>query len=254
MLTLCTTISHGHDFWLEAKPYYSGPAKSIDISTHIGTGFIGDSMPNIPSWYSDFSLYQPTFKSAIEGELGRDPAGYFSPEKTGTYLVGFQSEFSYIEIDPVTFLKYLNEEGLDNAIESRQRDNLSDTEGRENYIRHAKLLVQSGDDFSVDNSQLVIGYDLEIIPLSNPYRKRLNDNLSLRIDYLGQPIENILLIAFSKDHPNQQQAIRSDSNGEVTIQLNQPGPWLLKAVKILPAKDDKADWQSHWASLTFELR
>jgi len=246
-LILFSNKGFSHDFWLEAHPFYTSPDKSVDISVHVGNEFSGDSLPNIINWYSDFSLYQEDSKKEIKGELGRDPAGYFTPEQQGTYAIGYQSDFSYVEIDPVIFKKYLTEEGLDEALTFRRENNLTGITGKENYIRHTKLLVQSGDNFTVDNSTLNFGYELEIIPLSNPYQKNLNDSLTVTLLYKNKPAKDILLIAFSKSHPEKTQRIRTNSEGQATINLNQTGPWLLKAVKILRIEDDKANWQSHWA-------
>jgi len=113
--------------------------------------------------------------------------------------------------------------------------------------------VQFGDQFSIDNSKINLGYELEIIPLTNPYRNKLNDTLRVRILYQNNPVKNILLNAYSKAMPKQIQSVRSDNNGEASITLDQLGPWLFKAVKILKIDDDKAQWKSHWASLTFEI-
>jgi len=252
-LGLLTGRSYGHDFWLEAHPFYTESGKTVDLSIHVGNEFVGDSLPNIASWYTDFSLYSAQSKKDIEGELGRDPAGFFTPSQPGTNAIGYQSTFSYVELDSATFNKYLDEEGLNNAIKYRQDHGQNKSQGNENYIRHAKALVQAGDQFKVDYSQLNLGYDLEIIPLSNPYQKNLNDKLSVKILYKNKPARDILLSAFSRVKPDQIQHIRSNSDGIARIRLNQSGDWLLKAVKILKIDDDKADWQSHWASLTFSI-
>ncbi len=239
---------------MEAEPYYSEPGKTVDISLHIGAEFVGDSQPNIYNWYDDFSLYNGASISEIEGELGDDPAGRFRPELPGTYLIGHQTTFTFIEIEPEIFNKYLHEEGLDNAIHFRQVHNLTNRPAKENYIRHAKLLVQSGQGFEVDNSLREIGYILEITPLQNPYKLRKGDKLDLKVLYRGQPAPDLLLIAFSKNQPKRLQNIRTDSNGLATISLDEEGPWLAKAVKILRLDNQKAEWQSHWASLTFSIR
>lgn len=252
-LTAFAASAMAHDFWLEAQPFYTKPGELVDISVHVGSEFVGDSLPNIPDWHSDFSRYQEDKKIPIEGGLGRDPAGHFKPEKKGTYIVAYQSDFNYVEIKPETFIQYLTEEGLDEAINIRKQNNLTDTIAKENYIRHVKTLVQSGDQFEIDQSAKVFNYELEIIPLENPYQKKIGETFQVKILYQNQPIKNILLIAFSKENPKQTQRVRTDKNGKAEITLNQADIWLLKAVKILQIEDEKADWQSHWASLTFSL-
>jgi len=48
---------------------------------------------------------------------------------------------------------------------------------------------------------------------------------------------------------------RSDQNGRATFAIDEAGPWLVKAVHMVPAAaGSNADWESFWASLTFEMR
>ncbi len=243
-----------HDFWLEAKPFYTSPGETVDISLHVGTDFNGDSLPNINDWYDDFSYFDGSIKKPVKGELGRDPAGYFTPLNSGSYLIGYQSTNSYVEISADIFLKYIHEEGLDNALADGLRLKRENKLAKENFSRHAKALIQAGNDFATDSSAQVFGYTLEIIPLQNPYRKQRGDTLGVKILYKGQPAKDILLLAYTKAQPLDRQQIRSNARGMASIKLDKTGKWLLKAVKIVPIKEGKADWQSHWASLTFALK
>lgn len=246
--------AYAHDFWLEAHPFYTQTDKTVELSVHVGNEYVGDSLPNIPNWYTDFSIYTPAKKIPVEGSLGSDPAGYFTPEQHGTYAIGYQSEFTYIEIDPATFNKYLQEEGLQNAIDYRHEHQQTDMQGNEEYIRHVKTLVQSGSTFDIDNSAIKFGYELEIIALENPYKKDLNDYIDFKVLHKNEPEHGIMVIAFSKKKPALMQQVRSDRRGIARIKLDQYGPWLVKAVKIIKLENQKADWQSHWASLTFEMK
>ncbi len=255
---LLATVASAHDFWLEARPFYTPVGQPVDVSVHVGSDFVGDSLPNIRNWYDDFAIYLPGSKRPMPGKLGDDPAGRFVPDRSGTWLVGYQSTFSFADIDPETFRQYLIDEGLDNALAWRREQGLEQTRGLERYVRHAKTLVQAGEGDEVDASTLAIGYELEIVPESNPYRLTVGDELGLRLLYRGEPAPNLLLIAFNKQDAERKQKLRSDADGRARIRLDRAGPWMLKAVKIIPYQSDsvdpKARWQSHWANLTFELR
>jgi len=246
--------AQAHDFWLEAHPFYTSVGKAVDISIHVGSQFNGDSLPNINDWYDDFSYFDGTSRKPIKGELGRDPAGYFIPKKSGSYVIGYQSTASYVEIDSTTFMKYITEEGLDNALPYAEKIRREGSVAKENFIRHAKALVQAGDGFDNDSSMQAFDYTLEIIPLENPYQKQPGEALNVRILYNGHAAENILLQAFTKASPEHKQRVRSNAQGIASIKLDKTGEWLLKAVKIVRIKGNKADWQSHWASLTFALK
>ena len=242
-----------HDFWLEADPYLTDNGKTVEISVIIGNELVGDSLPNIPNWYSDFTRFRDNTRIPIEGELGSDPAGHFKPEVSGTHIIGYQSDLTNVTLDPDTFLKYLKMEGLDKAILYREKNQQTQQPGKEDYFRHAKTLIQSGQDFSIDDSSREFGFELEIIPQQNPYQKKINEQIDFKVLYQGKAEHDIMLIAFSKANPTEEQRIRTDRNGLASITLNQKGIWLVKAVKIFRIQKDDADWQSHWASLTFEV-
>jgi len=57
------------------------------------------------------------------------------------------------------------------------------------------------------------------------------------------------------DASASRQVQRTDREGRVTFRLARPGVWLIKAVymKEAPSGVD-TDWESIWASLTFEVR
>jgi uncharacterized GH25 family protein len=156
-------------------------------------------------------------------------------------------------MDLDTFKKYLHNEGLEDAVNHDQSLIDNTTSINEKYIRHAKVLIQAGTEFQTDVSRRQTGYDLEIIPKDNPYRKSPGDQLAVKVLFEQKPAADLLLIAFSKTKPNLEQRVRTDQKGSAVINLDTPGDWLLKVVKILPDHSDAADWKSHWASLTFTL-
>ena len=144
-------------------------------------------------------------------------------------------------------------EGLDHAIAYREKHKQVQLPGKERYIRHIKTLVQAGQQFDIEDYSKPFDYELEIFPLSNPYRKKLNDSITFKVLYQNKPESGLLFIAINKNNPTLIQKIRTDMKGEATIMLNQKGAWLVKAVKIIPIEEKDLDWKSHWASLTFEL-
>ena len=242
-----------HDFWMEAHPFYTAPSDTVELSLHVGNDFVGDSMPNIASWYHSFNIYSVNQISAVGGSLGRDPAGYFEVAQLGTYLLGYQSVFQNADIDYDTFVQYLDDEGLVHARALIEQDPDTSKRFKERYKRHVKTLVQSGTTFEYDNSRYLIGHDLELVPEQNPYQLELGNKLGLTLYYQGQPAIDIQVAAFSKAHPEQVQYSRTNRLGQVSVVLDQTGPWLVKAVRIHQLKDQKHEWESHWASLTFTL-
>ena len=68
------------------------------------------------------------------------------------------------------------------------------------------------------------------------------------------PLAGALVVAFNQRSPYHRLRARSDQNGRATFAIDEPGPWLVKAVHMVPAAaGTNADWESFWASLTFEM-
>ena len=96
----------------------------------------------------------------------------------------------------------------------------------------------------------VLGLRLELIAEKNPY---VTGRVPVRLLYEGKPLEGALVVAFNKAEPLKKLKARTDKDGRVQLEFIRPGTWLVTSVHMFPApvKAD-ADWESVWASLTFE--
>jgi uncharacterized GH25 family protein len=78
--------------------------------------------------------------------------------------------------------------------------------------------------------------------------------LPLQLLYQGKPLAGALIIAFNRDRPMEKLKLRTDADGRVRMTLARAGVWLVTSVHMTPASLlSRADWESLWASLTFEL-
>jgi hypothetical protein len=83
---------------------------------------------------------------------------------------------------------------------------------------------------------------------------RSGDALPVRLTFKDAPLAGALVMAFNQRHPFLKKRVRSDQDGRATFTIDEPGPWLVKAVHMVPAPaGSNADWESFWASLTFEM-
>jgi uncharacterized GH25 family protein len=151
------------------------------------------------------------------------------------------------------FNDYLKEEGLDAVIAARARSQVSQRDGREIFSRAAKSLVRSGE-MTAAAGDRALGFPIELVAERNPYQMRSGDTLPVRLTFKGAPLAGALVMAFNQRHPFLKKRVRSDQNGRATFTIDEPGPWLVKAVHMVPAAaGSNADWESFWASLTFEM-
>lgn len=250
--------SHGasaHDFWIEPQSFRPAVMEGVPIVLRVGEDFTGTSQPLIPRWFSNYTATGPTGAKRILGHIGDDPAGSFTPDAPGNWVIGYRSTQAFVEIEPAKFADYLEAEGLEWVIDLRRQRGHAERTARELYSRCAKSLVRAGDGGDKAGFDTVLGYRLELIPERDPYELIPDDELPVRLLFEDKPIANILIVAFTAENPASKQQLRTDDAGRAVIELDRSGTWLIKGVHILElaATDDRAEWESLWASLTFQL-
>ena len=244
-----------HDFWLEPSTFNAQSGDEVSLTLRVGENLQGDTLPYIDDWFSDYRVVSDSGERSIEGIMGDDPAGKFVAVAPGLHLVGYRSTNNLVEIEGQKFHDYLVKEGLESVVEIRNQRGDGDIPGREDYSRCAKTLVWVGDRYSGDIFNKPLGYTLELIPEVNPYSMSSGDSLPVQLLYLSEPIQDVLVVAFTQDEPEKKTSARTDESGRVNLELGSPGVWLIKAVHIIetPPDNKQADWESFWASLTFRL-
>ena len=254
-LGLLWQASAAHDFWIEPANFRPAAGSELSVTLRVGEDFSGDSQPFDPDWFFDFALYAADQRSGARGMIGDDPAGSFAITSGGTKIIGYHSRPSYVAIDPPTFDKYLREEGLEWVMDRRRELGQSDSPAGELFSRCAKALLLPAGRLPGNGYDTELGYPLELIPERDPYSLAAGAELPVRLLYRGEPISDILVIAFTAEEPEKKNLQRTASDGRVSIPLARPGTWLIKAVHIieLPASNRYAQWESFWASLTFSL-
>jgi len=79
-------------------------------------------------------------------------------------------------------------------------------------------------------------------------------DLPVRLMYQSQPLPGALVVAINQANPAEKLGARSYKDGRVRFRLPRAGVWLVKAVHMIPAPEQAhADWESFWASLTFDV-
>jgi uncharacterized GH25 family protein len=78
--------------------------------------------------------------------------------------------------------------------------------------------------------------------------------VALRLLYQGRPLRGALVVALQRERAQERVMARSDAEGRVRLPLQRAGAWIVKAVHMVAApKYSGAEWESLWASLTFEM-
>ncbi|MBZ5560307.1 MAG: DUF4198 domain-containing protein [Acidobacteriia bacterium] len=169
--------------------------------------------------------------------------------RQSTAVIAYCSRPSYIEMAPAAFEDYLRLEGLDRVIVRRAELGERARKGREYFSRYAKALL-TGARTSAAVTQPV-GLDYEIVPDEDPtvHAGALRGHML----YEGKPLQGALVVAILRSNPTVRIATRTTEQGSFAFALPRAGVWLVKSVHMVRAWFfSAADWDSLWASLTFE--
>ncbi len=182
---------------------------------------------------------------------GATPIYTFSADKTGNYLLAMERDWSYIKLDAQKFEDYLREDGMEYIVAEREELGERSKEGRERYSRFIKSLLQVGDRRDAAYKKQ-LGLKLEIVPLENPYAKKVGDKLTLQVVFDGKPLAGRNVFANNRANKAAQK-MTTDKNGKITLKINQKGLWLVRLVNMRRCREDcsEADWESFWAAITF---
>jgi len=134
-------------------------------------------------------------------------------------------------------------------------ERLRDASLRSNFQAYAKSLLSAGNPNGF--YQTVTGQLIEIIPEKDPYGRKPGDSLPVRVLFRGSPAPKLQIdAAWAGPNGRAVHAVgRTDAGGRITVPLAQAGKWRLHTIRMERCSDPKAaDWESFWASLTFELR
>ncbi|MEP6471861.1 MAG: DUF4198 domain-containing protein [Acidobacteriota bacterium] len=244
-----------HDFWIEPTTFHPEVGSMVGLSLRVGQGFRGDPVPLMPDRIVKFvTVSAAGAETTAAGIPGRDPAGRARVTEPGFVIAGYRSSPSNLELPADKFEAYLKDEGLEKVIAIRARRGDSEKPSKEIYSRCAKALLDAGGAGTAGFDR-VLGLRLELIPEASP--KKLPPNaggsIPVRLLYEGKPLAEALVVAMNRDEPDKRLSARTDKAGRVVLALPRGGVWLVKAVHMVPAPAESgADWESLWASLTFE--
>lgn len=245
-----------HDFWIEPADFHLAGPGELRVGLRVGENFQGDAVKRNPEKIRQFVLLGAKGEKPVEGEADADPAGTVRIDLPDLYVIGYRSSDARIELPPGEFSDYLKEEGLERIITLRADRGESDKAGRERYSRCAKALVACGRG-APRGYERKLGFPLELVPMKNPYAMEVGQDIRFQLLHKGEPLLGARVAAVLRGSPEGEsgpQIAVTNAEGIVNFTLDRAGVWLIKSVHMVPLEGDSdADWESLWATLTFEL-
>ena len=249
-----------HDFWIEPSTFTPPAGSLLAVRLRVGQQFKGEPVPRDPDLILRFDLVGPDgHGDEVLGFAGWEPAGRVRAGDAGLRTLVYRSGPSPISLAADKFEDYLEQYGLEYVVAARAAKGASAEPGSEIFSRCAKALIDV-QPHPGEAAPKGTGYDkpvgitLELVAEADPYRFAGGGDLPVQLLYEDHPLEGALVVAMPASDPTAALSARSDRQGRARFHLDRPGVWLVKAVHMVPAPSDSgADWESLWASLTFEV-
>ncbi|HUP58916.1 MAG TPA: DUF4198 domain-containing protein [Thermoanaerobaculia bacterium] len=227
VIIICAGTARAHDFWIEPSTFRPAVGELVSASLRVGEDFDGEPVPRSSQLLETFIARDARNERAVAGWENADPAGFVRIDAAGATVLGYRSKPYPHTISADKFRQFLREEGVTLRVEG-------DAQVRERFIRYAKSLLNEGSDQA-------LGFRYELV----------REGDSFRVLYEGEPLANALVVALHRDGTRVEG--RSDAKGRVQLRTEKAGVWLVKSVRVVRAPAASgADWESLWASLTFE--
>lgn len=257
-VVLGASALYAHELFIKLDSYFIEPGSVIRIPILNGT-FAVSAGSVAADRVVDIAVAGPSEISRLPTEAwdASTDTSYLTLRAgaPGTYVLGVSTRSRLIELDGETFDSYLEEEGIPDVLEARRAAGESDQAVVERYSKHVKAVFQVGDARS-EGWDRVLGFPAEIIPLRNPYELAVDDELAVRVLVHGKPVADQLVIAGGERDGKaiEQRQARTDADGVVRFVLDGPGKWYIKIIHMVETEEADVDYESNWATISFELR
>lgn len=243
------------EFWMMPDRFDYKRGDTIRIKFNVGENFVGDVWNLRPERIKSVSVTCAGRSSDLSGRVitGRGDHLLVPATVEGSYVISMESNSVFVEVPAAQFNEYLKEYALDNASTARSKNHTSDDPGRELYSRNTKLIVHVGAKID-EGYQTHTSLPLEIIPGKNTLQIKKGEMVQFKILFNGKPEFGLRAFVWnSKDNRIFMQPIYSQQDGTIDVRIFNDGRWMISVVKMVPAADKRADWQSCWSSLVFNV-
>lgn len=247
----------GHDMYIMPSTFLPNKGAKITAGFHVGDSFpdseVGGRLQKLQKprliWQGGGADFTNLRTSGNRDLADAVVSG------SGHLIAAVNTAPTLIELDPAKFTEYLKDEGLTETIAWRAQNGESGKPGKERYSKYAKAILLSG--AANGFARHKVGYVIEIIPEADPYALKPGDLLPIQVLFRGKPAADLQIeSAWARGVDRKTTVVgRTGADGRIKVPLTASGLWRVHTIKMERCTEPAvADWESFWASLTFELK
>ena len=248
-----------HDLFLKMETYFLKPNSKAVVRVLNGT-FQKSEAAVARDRVQNLRLLGPDSRDTLQKSLGWRAEGNvtlleLTTGGPGTYLVGVSTKPREIALKAADFNSYLEHDGLPDILEDRRKTGELGKDVRERYSKHVRAVFQVGELRTADYEKSM-NFPAEIIPQQNPYSLKSGDTLLVKCTLNGRPLIDQVVIAGweSSDGKIDEVNTRTNVSGVASVKLSGAGKWYVKMIHMHRVNQPDLDYESIWATLTFEIK
>ncbi len=260
ILLLAFVLLSSHELFLKSDNYFLNANEESELFLFNGTFDKSEnsiSRDRIRSAKIIGPDYQ--FLPSQEDYYDKDDISYlrFKTGKGGTYLAGISTLPSEISLSADEFNEYLEHEELRAIIAERKLKAISNKPAREKYSKHVKAILQVDDERS-NHYKKELAYPIEFIPQTNPYELNKGDRLWFLLLKDAKPLAKHVVHygshSGSGNNSDHERSVMTDEKGLFSIKPDKAGKWYIATIHMTECDEPDIDYESNWATLTFEIK
>lgn len=248
-----------HDLFLKLDSFFVAVNSKVTINILNGTFMASEGAVNYAR-LRDVSIFAPDGgrTKPVEANFTKNETTSFlnlDVRNAGTYVVGLSTMEREIDLEGKDFNDYLSHDGIPDTLAERKEKKELDKKVRERYSKHVKAIFQAGD-VRTDSFKTVLGYPVELVPQQNPYKLKSGDTIEILCLKDGKPLVNQFVQSGREADGKVAtgQDVRTDKKGVAKFKLNGAGKWYVRFINMTRLDDPELNYESKWATLTFEIR
>lgn len=258
-IVMIATLGRAHDLFLKPDSYFLTANSKATVNVLNGTFKDSDAAvgrdrivslsllgPNLPPSSGDSVVWRAEEKMSVME---------FRTGAPGTYAIGISTKTRENTRTGAEFNKFLEEDGMPDVLDARRKNNELDKGATQRYSKYVRAIFQVGDSLSEDYKRS-LNHPVELIPQKNPYSLKAGDSVSVLCLLNEKPLANQFVIAGweAKDGTLHSVNARADSKGVARFKLTSAGKWFVKTIHMEKVSEPGLDYESKWATLTFQIR
>jgi uncharacterized GH25 family protein len=249
-----------HDLFLKPDSFFARVNSKVSISVLNGSFSASEAAVNFAR-LKDVSVVSPSGvrTNPKEADFTKNETTSFlnlEAKEAGNYVVGLSTMPREIDLSGKDFNEYLAHDGIPDTLSERKRKKELDKNVRERYSKHVKTIFQVGET-QTENYKTVLGYPVELVPQQNPYKLKAGDTIDVLCLKDGKPIVNQYVMSGREDASGKLvtgENVRTNKNGIARIKLSAAGKWYVRFINMTRLTVPKLNYESKWATLTFEIK